>query len=95
MLGFAFATSEARETWERLGRPAMFETAAVPPGIAPGGTGRYRIGYLSLTRSELFEFPTDPQHQSRASVPRHRRFRSRATRRLRRCSLGRGYALVP
>jgi hypothetical protein len=61
LLGFAFTTPEAREAWEQLGRPAMFEGPSRPQGIAPGGANRYHIGDLSLTREELFEFPTDPE----------------------------------
>lgn len=61
LLGFAFTTAQARESWERIGRPAMFEGPSHPQGIAPGGTDRHHIGYLSLTREELFEFPTDPE----------------------------------
>jgi hypothetical protein len=61
LLGFAFTTPEARETWERLGRPSMFDGPPGPQAIAPSGADRHNIGYIPLTRRELFEFPTDPQ----------------------------------
>ena len=61
LLGFAFTTPEARGTWERLGRPSMFTGPPSPQAIAPNGADHYNIGYIPLTRRELFEFPTDPQ----------------------------------
>ena len=58
----ALVTTEMR-TWSSATRSGRLERDLLGFAFttAPGGANRYHIGDLSLTREELFEFPTDPE----------------------------------
>jgi hypothetical protein len=58
-LDIAMLPPHPHDLWHANGRPSL--TRRVPQDVAPTGGHTHRVGNISLSRRELFDFPTDPQ----------------------------------
>jgi hypothetical protein len=58
-LDITFLAPHARDLWHAHGRPPL-TPPSMPQAVAPMGEHTHRVGNISLSREELFAFPTDP-----------------------------------